>query len=47
VRSETLQLSLRDSRRKREEESVQFMGEMKAAQENNLAKERLVWSRYG
>ena len=38
---------MRDSRRKREEDSVNFINEMRNAQEINLEKEKLAWSQYG
>ena len=44
--SENLGNALKDSRRKREEDSVKFICDMKTAQDNTLAKGALIWSKY-
>lgn len=44
--SQQLGTSLRDSRRKREEDGVKFLEEMRDVQEVCLEKEKLAWSNY-
>ena len=44
--SESLGNSLRDSRRKREEDAVKFIDDLRISQEANMAKEHLAWSKY-
>ena len=38
--------SLRDSRKKKEEDAAKFVSDMRSAQDNCLAKEKMVWSQY-